>query len=329
MAFVLAAAMGVALIIYALTGGADFGAGIWLLVSRKHEKLIARAIAPIWEANHVWLIFIIVVLFSAFPPAFALFAVALHVPLSIMLIAIVLRGSAFVFQAYDPSGGGRLWAAVFALASVVAPVLLGVSLGAVASGAVTPQAEMVSSAWWRPFPWCVGVFVAALFALLAATYLAYEADGDARADFRARALAAEAVCAATAVTALLAARSGAPHLFDTLAGDARAWAMQALTAAVSLGACAALWWRHFALARALVIAQVTSVIGGFLAAQYPALIPPTFTIANSAAEPQVLTAIVMVAAIGSVVLAPAFIWLFVVFKRPVTSRGRVDPKRRA
>lgn len=321
MAFVLAAAMALALMVYALTGGADFGAGILLFFShrsqrkREHAAFIEHAIAPIWEANHVWLIFIIVVMFAAFPPAFTLLVVALHVPLTIMLIAIVLRGAAFVFQAYDPGDASKVWPVVFMGASAAAPLLLGVSLGAVASGQVTPQADLVS-AWWQPFPWVVGVFVAALFTLLAAVYLCCEATGELREDFRRRALIAEVIAGASAAAALFAARSGAARLFETLAGAPRAWALQLVIALLSLAACAMLWRRHYAAARVLVIAQVMGVVGGFLLTQYPWLIPPTRTIANSAAEPQVLSAVTGVAAAGGVLLAPAFLWLFFVFKRP-------------
>lgn len=330
MALVLALAMALALLIYALTGGADFGAGILLLFShgsarkREHAELIEHAIAPIWEANHVWLIFIIVVMFAAFPPAFVLLVVILHVPLTLMLIAIVLRGSAFVFQTYDPSQRNQVWPVVFTVSSIAAPVLLGVCLGAVASGRVTPASDL-TSAWWQPFPWLVGVFVAALFALLAAAYLCREAEGAVREDFRVRALIAEGVAGAAAAAALVAARSGAPALFATLAGAPRAWLFQAAIAGVSCGACAALWRRRFGLARALVVVQVSGVVAGFLTAQYPWLIPPTRTIANSAAEPQVLAAIVGVAVAGGALLAPAFVWLFVVFK----SRARAAPETRA
>jgi cytochrome d ubiquinol oxidase subunit II len=330
MATLLAAAMALALVAYALTGGADFGAGILLVFSRKraHAALIEKAIAPIWEANHVWLIFIVVVMFAAFPPAFALLTVVLHVPLTLMLIAIVLRGAAFVFQVYDPNEATRVWPRVFALASVAAPIFLGVSLGAVASGAVTPSTDFVS-AWWRPFPWAVGVFVAALFTMLAAVYLCREAERELREDFRRRALVAEVVAGATALLALLAARDGAPALFNTLACTPLAWLFQAFTALVSLAAIAALWRRLYTAARVLAIGQVVLVVAGLIVAQYPALIPPTLTIANSAAEPQVLEAIAVAAGAGSLLLAPAFVWLFIVFKAPLKSRARAAREKRA
>ncbi len=214
-ATVLAAAMALALVIYTLTAGADFGAGLWQLFSRddKERALIDHAIAPIWEANHVWLIFIIVVMFSAFPPAFALLSVQLHVPLVIMLVGIVMRGTAFVFQSYDPSParGAKGWRAVFVIASVATPIWLGVCLGAVASGRVVAGADFISP-WCHPFAFAAGFFVLALFAMLAAVYLCNETDDPVLLErFRRRALWGEWLAGALAFIALFAARQNAPR----------------------------------------------------------------------------------------------------------------------
>jgi cytochrome d ubiquinol oxidase subunit II len=116
----------VALNAYVLFAGADFGGGVWDLLAsgprrQQQRDLIARAIGPIWEANHVWLIVVVVVLFVCFPPAFAAFGTVLHIPLSLMLIGIVLRGSAFVFRAYSygPRSEQRRWGRVFAVSRAV------------------------------------------------------------------------------------------------------------------------------------------------------------------------------------------------------------------
>lgn len=132
----------VSLTAYVLLGGADFGGGVWDLLAAgprraEQRRLIAQAIGPVWEANHVWLILAVVLLFTCFPPAFARLAIVLHIPLTLVLIGIVLRGSAFVFRSY---GGKRdieaTWGRIFATASLITPILLGVAVGAVASGAV-------------------------------------------------------------------------------------------------------------------------------------------------------------------------------------------------
>ena len=133
--------IGAALILYTLTAGADFGGGVWDLLARgpraaDQRRVIAEAIAPIWEANHVWLILVVVLLFVCFPAAFAAISTALHIPLTLMLVGVVLRGSAFTFRAYDPKpgAGARRWSQVFAIASLITPITLGVTLGAVSGG---------------------------------------------------------------------------------------------------------------------------------------------------------------------------------------------------
>ena len=182
-----AGVMALALIIYTLGAGADFGAGVWDLLARgptRHAQraVIGKALGPIWEANHVWLILIVVLLFVCFPAAHAAIATALHVPLTLVLIGVVLRGSAYVFQHYDTDEHGvaaRRWERVFAIASLVTPLALGVTLGALAGGIDRdPATGLVRtdfiSAWLAPDPLAVGLFTLALFAHLAAVYLLHE-----------------------------------------------------------------------------------------------------------------------------------------------------------
>src|SRR5262249_30432985 len=142
--------------------------------------LIAHAIGPVWEANHVWLIIVVVLLFTGFPTAFAAIMTALHVPLSLMLVGVVLRGSAFTFRAYDNSEvGKRRWSRAFAIPSVATPILLGTVIGAIASGRIRSHPDGVVplfSTWVRPFPLTVGLFALAIFAYLAAVYLTLETD---------------------------------------------------------------------------------------------------------------------------------------------------------
>src|SRR5437764_5309144 len=148
----LAAVMVVSLNAYVLTGGADFGGGVWDLLASgprraAQRELIASQIGPIWEANHVWLILVVVVLFTAFPAAFATLGVVLHVPLSLLLIGIVLRGSSFVFRSYGARDDAtqQRWGRVFAMASVITPILLGIVVGAVASGATGAAADRLAT----------------------------------------------------------------------------------------------------------------------------------------------------------------------------------------
>ena len=311
LADILAAIILLALTAYVLLGGADFGGGVWDLLASGPRKarqrdLIAHAISPVWEANHVWLILAIVLLFTCFPRAFATIAVALHVPLTLMLIGIVLRGSAFVFQSYG-GGGGR----VFAIASLVTPVLLGICVGAIASGTVWlgvrdgPFVTSFIRSWFTPFAFAVGIFTLACFAFLAAVYLTVESkDAELEEDFRQRAfLAGAAVFVMAAVGLALSPdpRLGGPRLV-------------ALTAAAALAAFWSLWRRRYRIARFAAAAQVTLILWGWGVAQYPYLLPPDLTIANAAA-PRVTLELALVAVIaGAIVLLPSLYYLFRIFK---------------
>src|SRR5947209_4342744 len=153
-AILIAGIMMVALNAYVLLAGADFGGGVWDFLargsrSREVRDVISHALAPIWEANHVWLILVIVLLFTCFPVAFSTIAIMLHIPLTLMLIGIVLRGSAFIFRSYgsDHDAAQLRWGRVFAIASIVTPVLLGMCIGAVATGAVGSTALSASGSF--------------------------------------------------------------------------------------------------------------------------------------------------------------------------------------
>jgi len=300
-----------ALTAYVLLGGADFGGGVWDLLASGPRKarqrdLIAHAIGPVWEANHVWLILAIVLLFTCFPRAFATIAVGLHVPLTLMLIGIVLRGSAFVFQSYG-GGGGR----VFATASLVTPVLLGICVGAVASGTVwfgVRDGTFVTSfirSWFTPFGFAVGIFTLACFAFLAAVYLTLEAkDTELQEDFRLRAIAAGAAVFTMAVLGLAVFPQGPPVDEGVVA----------LTAAAALAAFWSLWRRRYKRARIAAAAQVTLIVWGWGIAQYPSLLPPDLTIAGAAA-PRVTLELALIAVVaGAIVLFPSLYYLMRVFK---------------
>src|SRR5512145_994232 len=153
----LAGAMMVSLTFYALLGGADFGGGVWDMFAsgsrkRAQRELIAEAIGPVWEANHVWLILVVVLLFTAFPPAFAAMATALHIPLTLMLIGVVLRGSAFTFRSYDRRTDDvqRRWGRVFSMTSLITPILLGVTVGSVSSGRIRSEYSDFAAAFVAP-----------------------------------------------------------------------------------------------------------------------------------------------------------------------------------
>ncbi len=323
-----AGVMLISLIIYMLTGGADFGGGIWDLFAigrraKAQRDLITQAIAPIWEANHVWLIVIIVLLFVAFPVGFAAISTALHIPLTLMLIGIVLRGSAFVFRTYDVQSDTthRRWSRVFAIGSVITPVMLGITLGAVASGTIHVDMESRQvttdfiSAWFAPFPFAIGFFTLTLCALLAAVYLTLETDDpELQEDFRRRALIAAVSVGAMAGLSFILSAEGAPTIRRGLASASWSIPFQLLTGAVALWAIWTLWNRQFRLARILVPIQVTLIVFGWGLAQYPYLVTPNLTFSNTAAPDAVLRPMLIVLGVGGVLLIPAFWYLYAVFK---------------
>jgi len=340
----------VALNAYVLFAGADFGGGVWDLFAsgprrQQQRDVIAHAIGPIWEANHVWLIVVVVVLFVCFPPAFAAFGTVLHIPLSLMLIGIVLRGSAFVFRSYSygPRSEQRRWGRVFAVSSLVTPIVLGMCVGAVASGrvgdvlgaighgpaavlptAIAPPPAGASSPtftsiyvtpWLSPFTVAVGAMTLALFSFLAATYLTIEAEGDAELqdDFRRRALgAAVASMVTAAITLLLGAASGG--VMARLVGVGWTLPLLGASGVAGIAAVVCLLRRRYQLARLAAGAWVTLVLWGWVMAQFPLIIPPSLTIEQAAAAPGVLRDTLAVLAAGAVVLIPSLWYLIRVFK---------------
>ena len=332
----LAAIMLIALSIYAVFGGADFGAGLWDLFARgpradRQRDVIAHAIGPVWEANHVWLILVVVLLFTAFPPAFAAIMVALHVPLTLMLVGIVIRGSAFTFRSYDNTElGKRRWNRAFAIPSVLTPVLLGMIVGAIASGRLPAHPERVGDYFapsLAPFPIAVGLFTLLIFAYLAAVYLTLEADEpDLSDDFRRRALIAAVAVGGMAWVVYLLARAHALPVFRGLNASPWGFPVRMATGACAIAAIGGLWARRYRLARAAAMVQVVLILWGCALAQAPYLVPPRLTVHNSAAPPATLRFLLVALGAGALVLFPSIYYLFRVFKgntivnRPVGGR---------
>jgi len=323
---ILAWAMLGALIFYAVSGGADYGGGMWDLLAHgpraaRQRKAIAQAIGPIWEANHVWLILVIVLLFAAFPPAFAVIMTALNIPMTVILLGIVLRGSAFIFRKYDRQRDAvqRRWSTVFGIASFLTPFFLGLCLGALASGDIRVEEGLVTTGffagWTRPFAIACGLFAQGLFAYLAATYLAVDTrvEPDLQEDFRRRALVSGLMLAPAAALVVFLARAGAPTLF---AGHTAAWApvLLAATSVCAVGGLAALWQRRFRWAQFLIAGQVVLILLGWGIAQFPHLVVPDVTVAGAATSDHTLQLLVWTLAVGALVLFPSFGYLFFVFK---------------
>jgi cytochrome d ubiquinol oxidase subunit II len=328
------------LTLYALLGGADFGAGVWefntvLQAPEKERTLIYRAIGPVWEANHVWLIFVLVGLHTAFPPAFAAVGRALWLPLLLGLVGIVFRGVGFAFRSYA-AGAVRQqawWGAVFAFASTAAPFFLGAACGAIASGhlAVTVSGEYTGdyvTGWLSPLSIFTAFFAVGVCAYLAAVYLTREAsqedDPTLTVIWRRRALASGAWMGILAMAGLAMVATDAPVLWAGF--RERAWPLVGLSIVGGLCSLWALLRRHFTAAVLGAGVAVAAVIWGWGVAQYPAIIPPALTIAAARGPDTVLRAMLWSIVAGTVLLLPSLVYLFVLFKgkRPKAGKGLAD-----
>jgi cytochrome d ubiquinol oxidase subunit II len=321
----LGAAMLGSLVLYALFAGADFGAGILHLWARgprkaRQRELIAESIGPIWEANHVWLILVVVVLFTGFPTAFAELSIQFHAPLLVLLVAIVLRGAAFAFPSAssDRHVEARAWGGVFATASVVAALSLGMIVGALASGVSAPSSGPLNwrGPWLEPFALATGIFTLVLFAYLAAVYLTVDAEGkpELQEDFRRRAMVTGVLAGALALTTFLLAESGAPLVRRGLAARVWSWPLHVATGVAALVALGALASRRFRWARAAAVSQVALIVLGWGASQYPFLIVPSITLQSAAAPPATLRLLLLTLVAGAALLLPSLWLMFRVFK---------------
>ncbi|MGY1639228.1 cytochrome d ubiquinol oxidase subunit II [Geodermatophilus sp. SYSU D00742] len=332
LAEVVLSVMFVGLIAYGLFGGADFGAGIWDLLAGGTRRggpqrgLIERSIAPIWEANHVWLIFVLVVLWTAFPGAFAAVVTTLYIPLTLAAFGMIARGAAFAFRkSVTTLGMRRFLGACFALSSLVTPYFLGAVVGGVASGRVPPgiAAGDVVTSWVNPTSVLGGVLAVLVCAYLAAVFLCADArrEGadDLAAQFRARALGTAALTGAAGIAGLFVLRADAPQLFDGLTG--RALPVVALSVVAGVAALGLLATRRYVPARAASALAVTAILAGWAVAQYPYVLVPDVTIEEAAGGRSTLVAMLVALLGGSVVLLPALVYLYVLFQRSPPHRA--------
>jgi cytochrome d ubiquinol oxidase subunit II len=317
----------VGLTLYVLLGGADFGGGVWDLLANgaraeEQRRLIASAIGPVWEANHVWLIFVLTGLLSAFPSVFADLSIALYLPFSFALVGIVLRGSAFAFRSHgEPdSAWQRTWTRIFGVASLVTPFVLGAAAASIAGGRIRVvdgrvHADLVRS-WTSPLSLFAGLYAVAICAYLAAAYLTVEAvqrgEDELERDFRARSLVAGVLAGALAAAGLVLVRSEAPVLWDGMLHEGLAFVV--ISAVGGVATLVAVWRRRYRVGRVAAIVAVSSVLFGWGVAQWPYLIVPDVTVSEAAAPDPTLRVVAIGFAIGATVLAPSLFLLFRIFK---------------
>jgi cytochrome d ubiquinol oxidase subunit II len=316
----------VGLTLYAVFGGADFGSGFWALVAggsergKRERALIDWAIGPVWEANHVWLIFALVTLWTGFPEAFASVMSTLFIPLCLAALGIVLRGAGFAFHRIaDRRTGRRLAEAAFALASVLTPFFMGTVVGAVASGRVpigNAKGDPLTS-WLNPVSLVIGALFVAGGAYLAAVFLVSDARrfGDAGLEryFTVRSLAAAVVAGVLAVVGVFVLRDDARYVYDGLTSEGLPLVLISLVCGTA--ALVLLWRGPRRGIRPLAVGALVTVIWGWGVAQFPYLLPTTLTIEEGAGASQTMTTLLVVFSVAVVVVLPALALLFMLDQR--------------
>ncbi len=311
---------------YGLFGGADFGGGVWDLFAtgprRKEQRLaIQKAMGPVWEANHVWLIFVVVVLFTCFPRSYSKLAIALFVPFHLALVGIMLRGASFVFRSYqsqqaEDAAESSVWGIVFGIASIISPMLLGAAFGVVTEGLIrVEEGKVIATPWFWLTPYALtnGLLALVTCAYLAAVFLTNETKAELREDFRYR-----AILAGTG-TAILAGVVLALAWFDARWFVERMLSPRALPVVIAGLICfAASAWsvfhRHFLLSRVFAAGEICMLVLGWGLAQHPYLVYPDLTFAATAAPRATLQFLILTLPIGALLLVPSLFYLFRVFK---------------
>jgi cytochrome bd ubiquinol oxidase subunit II len=306
---------------YAIFGGADFGGGFWDLIAGNADKgerpraTIQHSLTPVWEANHVWLIFILVVLWTAFPSTFSAIFSTLYVPLVLAVLGIVLRGSGFAFRSsVEGLSERRAAGAVFALSSVITPFFMGTVVGAIAVGNVPAQGNGDAfSTWLAPAPLFFGAMFVATGAYLAAVFLVGDTrraeDREMELYFEKRALAAGVVAGIFAVVGLIALHAEGHYVYDRLVHEGLPLII--LSAVCGLGMLAVLLLGGRLLLRPLAAGAVIAVIWGWFVAQFPYLLPTSLKISQGAAPEATLAAVFIVFAVACIVVIPSLLILFV------------------
>jgi len=318
---------------YTVLSGADFGAGLWMLIPGGGQASAAatrddtrHAIGPVWEANHVWLIFVLTVMWTCYPVAFGSIVSTLAVPLLIAAIGIIFRGTTYALRSQLERGEGRGVALVenlFALSSVLTPFALATVVGGIATGRVpvgNARGNIITS-WLNPVSIMAGVLAVAFSGYLAAVYLAADArrlsERTLMRDFRHRALLSGVAAGALALAGLLVVRAEAGTLWHGLTTGA-GLVLVILSGLAGVMTLVLVWRGYFGLARASAALAVAAVIAGWAAAQEPLLLPG-LTVRAAAAGRATLIATIIGVAVGAAVLVPSLGLLYT-----LVLRGRLD-----
>jgi cytochrome d ubiquinol oxidase subunit II len=317
---------------YAVFGGADFGAGFWSLIAGRSEEgkrardLADWAIGPVWEANHVWLIFVLVVLWTGFSSAFEAVFSTLFIPLSLAAFGIVLRGSGFAFHKTAKRIVGRdISERVFGISSLFTPFFLGTVIGAVAAGRVpigNAAGDSVTS-WFNFLSVVIGLLFVATSAYVSAVFLVHDARRAGATDlelyFRNRALAAAIAAGVMAVVGLVALHSDARYVYDGLTSSGLPLVI--VSALAGIGVLVLLWRGKPRGTRPLAVLAVAAVVWGWGVAQHPYLLPKTLKISQAAAPDPTLTGLLIVFGAALLLVIPSFVLLYTLAQRSMIEEG--------
>lgn len=313
--------------LYAVFGGADFGGGMWDLLAgqgergRRARNLIDHSIAPVWEANHVWLIFVLVVLWTAFPPVFSAVMTTLYIPLALAALGIVLRGAGFAFRHALPGPVRGPATRVFGISSVLTPFFLGTVVGAVASGQVPAEGGGdPTGSWTGVLPLLTGLMFVAVAAYIAAVFLVRDAraagDEDLQRYFIRRALVMAVIGGIAAVAGVFALHEHARYVYDGLTS----WPGIALVILSGICGIAALGLlvsgRVLSLGvRPAAVGAVVAVVWGYFAAAFPYVLPTSTTISGAAGNSSTLLEVIIVFLVAAVTCVPSLVLLYVLSQR--------------
>ena len=309
------------LALYAVLGGADLGAGFWqLATARRRDGRAVRefahhAMGPVWETNHVWLIFVLAMFWTSYPKAFGSVMSTLAVPLFIALLGIIFRGITYALRegAETPHESGRI-DTVFAVSSVLVPFALGTAIGGIAGNRV-PVGNAAGHEWssWLNGPSIViGILAVATSAYMAAVYLAADAAKDREHEleysFRLRAIGSGVVAGAVAISGIFALKADNHHLFHTLSSG-RALPAVIVSALAGLTTLACVYERLYEPARYAASLAVAAIVAGWALSRWPTILPG-LSVDQAAAPHDILVSVVVVVLAGAVILLPSLVWLF-------------------
>jgi cytochrome bd ubiquinol oxidase subunit II len=326
--------LGISFLLYTVLGGADFGAGILeTFIGRRGETTVSKAIAPVWEANHIWLILATVIMFTGFPMVYFTITLYLHIPILIVLIGIVLRGSAFIFRFYDFSNdpAHKYFTSLFKISSFITPVFLGVVIGAMMMGRINLNGDgdfyqRFIMPWFNVFCFTMGLFTAALFAYIAAVFLVGESTNDAgKKKYSGLAKICLALTFIFGLLVFITAQMEDLQLFAGLFNSIIS--IIAFTVAVLLIPVIIYLFNHpnVIYLRGAIGLQVALFLLGWFAIHFPVVLYEKngnhLSLFNANAPDASLYQLMIALFVGLILVMPAFYFLFKVFKKANISEG--------